>query len=76
MRLHHIHISSPPDGEDAQRRFYSGGLGLSQVPKPADLAGCGGSERATFTGMIRFHTCDGAGNRVGLMSPAQPAAAT
>lgn len=42
MRLHHVQVSSPPGGEDAQRRFYDAGLGLSEVPKPAELAGRGG----------------------------------
>lgn len=123
MRLHHIQVSCPPNGEDAQRRFYAEGLGLPEVPKPQALAGRGGcwfresgveihvgvepgfvpaakahpallvddpaaldrvaqhlqdlgfvvdtSERHTFTGMLRFHTRDGAGNRVEIMTPVQ-----
>lgn len=42
MRLHHVQISMPPDGEDAARSFYRDALGLTEVPKPADLAGRGG----------------------------------
>jgi catechol 2,3-dioxygenase-like lactoylglutathione lyase family enzyme len=32
----------PAGGEDAARRFYSGLLGIPEVPKPADLAKRGG----------------------------------
>lgn len=123
MRLHHIQVCCPPGGEPAQRRFYSGGLGLNEVSKPVALRARGGvwfrgeqdvevhvgveqdftpaakahpaflsanlpaleqvaarlsglgfpvdwSERDTFAGMLRFHTRDGAGNRVEIMTPA------
>jgi catechol 2,3-dioxygenase-like lactoylglutathione lyase family enzyme len=42
MRLHHVQVSCPPDGEGAARRFYADGLGLAEVAKPAALAGRGG----------------------------------
>ncbi|MFC0673631.1 VOC family protein [Brachybacterium hainanense] len=42
MRLHHVQISMPAGCEAEARRFYSGGLGLVEVPKPQDLAGRGG----------------------------------
>lgn len=42
MRLHHVQVSCPPGGEDAARRFYADGLGLTEVAKPAELAGRGG----------------------------------
>ncbi|MBD8870664.1 VOC family protein [Nocardioides donggukensis] len=42
MRLHHVQLSCPPGGEDAARRFWRDGLGLTEVPKPTDLAGRGG----------------------------------
>lgn len=42
MRLHHVQVACPPGGEDAARRFYGEGLGLTEVPKPAALAGRGG----------------------------------
>jgi catechol 2,3-dioxygenase-like lactoylglutathione lyase family enzyme len=32
----------PAGGEDAARRFYSGALGIAEVPKPAELAKRGG----------------------------------
>lgn len=131
MRLHHVQVSCPPDGEDAARRFYGEGLGLAEVPKPAALATRGGcwfraydaavgvtaevhvgvedplvparkahpalvvddvaaldtladrlealdftvdwTERHTFDGYERFHTRDGAGNRVEVLAPALPA---
>jgi catechol 2,3-dioxygenase-like lactoylglutathione lyase family enzyme len=42
MRLHHVQVSCPPGGEDAARRFYADALELTEVPKPAALAGRGG----------------------------------
>jgi len=39
MRLHHVQVTCPPGGEDAARRFYADGLGLTEVPRPAGLAG-------------------------------------
>jgi len=42
MRLHHVQVACPPGGEDAARRFYADGLGLTEVDKPADLAARGG----------------------------------
>ena len=43
MRLHHVQVACPPGGEDAARRFYAEGLGLTEVAKPAELAGRGGA---------------------------------
>ncbi len=40
--LHHIQLAMPKGQEDAARAFYSGALGLREVPKPAALAGRGG----------------------------------
>ena len=42
MRLHHVQVACPPGGEDAARRFYADGLGLTEVDKPADLLARGG----------------------------------
>ncbi|WP_210502924.1 VOC family protein [Nocardioides xinjiangensis] len=42
MRLHHVQVACPPAGEDAARRFYRDGLGMTEVDKPAGLAGRGG----------------------------------
>ena len=42
MRLHHVQVACPPGGEDAARRFYGDGLGMTEVAKPAELAARGG----------------------------------
>ena len=42
MRLHHVQVACPPGGEDAARRFYADGLGMTEVDKPADLVARGG----------------------------------
>jgi catechol 2,3-dioxygenase-like lactoylglutathione lyase family enzyme len=42
MRLHHVQVACLRGGEDEARRFYADGLGLTEVDKPADLAGRGG----------------------------------
>jgi catechol 2,3-dioxygenase-like lactoylglutathione lyase family enzyme len=42
IRLHHAQVACPPGGEDTARRFYGDGLGLTEVDKPAELAGRGG----------------------------------
>ena len=43
MRLHHVQVACPPGCETAARRFYGEGLGLTEVAKPAELAGRGGA---------------------------------
>jgi catechol 2,3-dioxygenase-like lactoylglutathione lyase family enzyme len=43
VRLHHVQVCCPPGGEDDARRFYGEGLGLTEVEKPAELAGRGGA---------------------------------
>ena len=55
MRIHHVQVSCPPGGEDVARRFYGEGLGLREVPKPADLAARGG---------CWFRAADGGGAEV------------
>ena len=42
MRLHHVQVACPPDGEDEARRFYADGLGMAEVEKPDDLKARGG----------------------------------
>ena len=42
MRLHHVQVACPPGGEDGARRFYAEALGMTEVDKPAALAGRGG----------------------------------
>jgi catechol 2,3-dioxygenase-like lactoylglutathione lyase family enzyme len=41
--VHHVQVCCPPGGEDEARRFYGTGLGLTEVAKPAELAGRGGA---------------------------------
>jgi catechol 2,3-dioxygenase-like lactoylglutathione lyase family enzyme len=43
MRLHHVQVCCPRGGEADARRFYGDGLGMTEVEKPADLAGRGGA---------------------------------
>jgi catechol 2,3-dioxygenase-like lactoylglutathione lyase family enzyme len=42
MRLHHVQVACPAGGEDAARRFYGDGLGMTEVEKPAELQARGG----------------------------------
>lgn len=42
MRLHHVQVSMPRGEEEAVRRFYQDGVGLTEVPKPSALADRGG----------------------------------
>jgi catechol 2,3-dioxygenase-like lactoylglutathione lyase family enzyme len=69
VRLHHVQVTCPPGGEDAARRFYAEGLGLTEVDKPAELAGRGG---------VWFRSHDAAGAvvaelHVGVEEPFTPA---
>jgi catechol 2,3-dioxygenase-like lactoylglutathione lyase family enzyme len=50
IALHHVQVACPPGGEDDARRFYSGGLGLTEVDKPADLRGRGGAWFRAYDG--------------------------
>ena len=40
--LHHVQLACPPGSEEALRGFYSGVLGLDEIPKPPALAVRGG----------------------------------
>jgi catechol 2,3-dioxygenase-like lactoylglutathione lyase family enzyme len=40
--LDHVQLAMPPGEEAAARRFYRDALGLTEVPKPANLAARGG----------------------------------
>jgi catechol 2,3-dioxygenase-like lactoylglutathione lyase family enzyme len=42
LKLHHSQITVPNGSEDEARRFYSGLLGLRELPKPEALQGRGG----------------------------------
>lgn len=51
--IDHVQLAMPPDGEDAARAFYSGLLGLAEVPKPQPLAARGGCWFGQ--GAVRLH---------------------
>lgn len=40
--IDHVQLGMPPNEEDAARQFYSGILGMREVPKPPKLAKRGG----------------------------------
>ncbi|HEY3906605.1 MAG TPA: VOC family protein [Streptosporangiaceae bacterium] len=40
--LHHVQLAIPAGGEDAARQFWGQTLGLTELTKPAGLAGRGG----------------------------------
>jgi len=42
LRIDHVQLAMPPLSEERARAFYVGVLGLSEVPKPAELAKRGG----------------------------------
>jgi catechol 2,3-dioxygenase-like lactoylglutathione lyase family enzyme len=69
VRLHHVQVACPPGGEDAVRRFYADGLGLTEVDKPEALHGRGGA-------WFRSYGADGevvAELHVGVEDPFVPA---
>jgi catechol 2,3-dioxygenase-like lactoylglutathione lyase family enzyme len=43
IALDHVQLAMPAGEEASARRFYSGVLGLEEIPKPASLAGRGGA---------------------------------
>ena len=42
LAIHHAQITIPKGAEDKAREFYCGLLGLTEIPKPDELAGRGG----------------------------------
>ncbi len=53
VSIDHVQLAIPVDGEDVARSFYIEVLGLTEVPKPAAMAGRGG---AWFeAGDVRVH---------------------
>jgi catechol 2,3-dioxygenase-like lactoylglutathione lyase family enzyme len=53
LKIEHVQIAMPPGREDEARAFYTGLLGLPEVPKPPALAGRGGAWFAQ--GEVRVH---------------------
>lgn len=41
--VHHVQVAIPAGAEVSARHFYAGLLGLTEIPKPAALAGLGGA---------------------------------
>jgi catechol 2,3-dioxygenase-like lactoylglutathione lyase family enzyme len=41
--IHHVQVAAPAGSEPVLREFYGGVLGLTEVDKPAELAGRGGA---------------------------------
>jgi catechol 2,3-dioxygenase-like lactoylglutathione lyase family enzyme len=41
--IDHVQLAMPAGGEPSARRFYAGLLGLTEIPKPANLAARGGA---------------------------------
>jgi catechol 2,3-dioxygenase-like lactoylglutathione lyase family enzyme len=42
LRIDHVQLAMPRGGEDRAREFYSGLLGIPEVPKPVELSKRGG----------------------------------
>lgn len=42
VTIDHVQLAMPPGQEDAARRFYAGVLGMTEIPKPTELAKRGG----------------------------------
>jgi catechol 2,3-dioxygenase-like lactoylglutathione lyase family enzyme len=61
--IDHVQVAMPVGAEDAARAFYSGVLGLTEVPKPAQLAVRGGA----------WFACGAAQLHLGADSAFQPA---
>jgi catechol 2,3-dioxygenase-like lactoylglutathione lyase family enzyme len=53
LALDHVQLAMPAGGEDQARGFYCDVLGLTEVPKPANLAGRGGVWLAA--GTLKLH---------------------
>ena len=51
IALHHVQVACPRGGEEAARRFYADGLGLTEVEKPAALKGRGGAWFRAYDGL-------------------------
>ncbi|MCI0686998.1 MAG: hypothetical protein L0Y54_07155 [Sporichthyaceae bacterium] len=41
--IHHVQLSCPAGSQPRLRQFYAGVLGLTEIPKPAELAARGGA---------------------------------
>jgi catechol 2,3-dioxygenase-like lactoylglutathione lyase family enzyme len=53
--LHHVQVAMPAGREDDARSFYSGVLGLTEVPKPEQLRARGGCWFRSGDGPVEVH---------------------
>lgn len=49
----HVQLAAPPDAEDRLRAYYTGVLGMTEIPKPPALAARGGCWFAA--GSVQLH---------------------
>ncbi len=64
LSIEHVQVAIPTGGEERAREFYSGVLGLREVPKPPVLASRGGA----------WFESDGAKIHVGVEADFRPSA--
>jgi catechol 2,3-dioxygenase-like lactoylglutathione lyase family enzyme len=63
LAIDHVQLAMPPGGEDLARSFYIDVLGLTEVPKPPNLASRGGV----------WFTANGVNIHLGVEDPFSPA---
>jgi hypothetical protein len=66
--LDHVQLAAPPASVEQLRTFYTGALGMTEIPKPPVLAARGGCWFATPDGTVQLH--------LGIEDPFRPAAKT
>src|SRR5215468_7373085 len=54
VAIDHVQLAMPPGAEDIARAFYSGLLGMDEIPKPAELAKRGGCWFSSGTAQIHL----------------------
>ncbi|WP_225101731.1 VOC family protein [Streptomyces sp. CoH27] len=63
--LDHVQLAAPTASEESLRAFYTGALGMTEIPKPPVLAARGGCWFATPDGTVQLH--------LGIEDPFRPA---
>ncbi|MFF7637508.1 VOC family protein [Kitasatospora sp. NPDC008050] len=53
--LDHVQLTAPPGSENELRAFYTGALGMTEIPKPPQLADRGGCWFAADEGRIMLY---------------------
>ncbi|MFO0992272.1 MAG: VOC family protein [Hyphomicrobiales bacterium] len=53
LAIDHVQLAMPPGGEETARKFYRDIMGLTEVPKPKEMAGRGGCWFES--GTVRVH---------------------